>query len=45
MKTESYGTLVELKDGLLAYIKNDNKEKNIFSDITIQFDFNPVSGF
>ncbi len=45
MKTESYDTLVELKDGLLAYIKSDNKEKNIFSDITIQFDFNPVSGF
>lgn len=42
MKTADYQMLVGLKDSLLAYIK---KEKNIFSDITVQFDFNPVSGF
>ena len=42
MKTADYQMLVGLKDSLLAYIK---KEKNTFSDITVQFDFNPVSGF
>lgn len=42
MKTEAYKTLVGLKDALLEYIL---KETYIFSDITVQFDFNPTSGF
>lgn len=42
MKAEAYATLVGLKDLLLEYIL---KEKYIFSDVTVQFDFNPTSGF
>lgn len=42
MKAEEYQTLVGLKDRILEYIL---KEKYIFSDITVQFDFNPTSSF
>lgn len=41
MKTEEYKTLVSLKDEL----ENMIKESNTFSNVTIQFDFNPTSGF
>ena len=41
IKTKEYQTLVCIKDRIEWYIK-DNKE---FQNITVQFDFNPVSGF
>ena len=41
IKTKEYETLVQIKDRIEWYIK-DNRE---FQNISIQFDFNPVSGF
>ena len=41
MKTAAYQTLVILKDAL----EHDIKESKLFSNVTIQFDFNPSSGF
>ena len=41
IKTKDYQTLVELKDRLEHYMR-DNKA---FKDTVVQFDFNPMSGF
>ena len=41
MKTKEYQTLVRLKDRAEWYIK-DNKD---FQNVSIQFDFNPISSF
>ena len=41
MKAADYGTLVALKDALEQF----GKKTNAFSKVTIQFDFNPASGF
>lgn len=41
MKAQNYETLVSLKDDLESYGKNSN----VFSNVTIQFDFDPASGF
>ena len=41
IKTKDYQNLVRLKDSLEQYIK-DNKE---FQNVSVQFDFNPMSGF
>ena len=41
IKTKDYQTLVELKDRLEHYMR-DNKA---FKDMVVQFDFNPMSGF
>lgn len=41
MKTADYQTLVSLKDELELEIK----DSHTFSNVTIQFDFNPTSGF
>ena len=41
LKTKDYQTLVELKDRLEHYMR-DNKA---FKDTVVQFDFNPMSGF
>ena len=41
MKTREYQTLVRLKDRMEWYIK-DNKD---FQNVSIQFDFNPISSF
>lgn len=41
LKTKEYGTLVEHKDMLEAYIM-DNRD---FKETVVQFDFNPVNGF
>ncbi len=41
LKTKEYDTLVQIKDRMEWYIK-DNKD---FRNVSIQFDFNPVSGF
>lgn len=41
MKAADYGTLVALKDALEQF----GKKTNAFAKVTIQFDFNPASGF
>ena len=41
LKTKEYQNLVRLKDRLEQYIK-DNKD---FQNVSVQFDFNPMSGF
>jgi primosomal protein N' (replication factor Y) len=41
MKADDYRTLVALKDGLEPFIK-DNRQ---FSEVAVQYDFNPASGF
>ena len=41
MKAADYQTLVALKDALEQF----GKKTNAFSNVTIQFDFNPSSGF
>lgn len=41
IKTKDYQTLVELKDRLEHYMR-DNRA---FKDTVVQFDFNPMSGF
>ena len=41
MKATDYGTLVALKDALEQF----GKKTNAFAKVTIQFDFNPASGF
>lgn len=41
LKAKEYGTLVEIKDCLEKYIKEEVQSKSV----TIQFDFNPMSGF
>lgn len=41
MKSGAYNTLVLLKDALERFCK----EKDSFGNVTIQFDFNPTSGF
>lgn len=41
IKTKDYQNLVMLKDRLEAYIK-DNRD---FGQVSVQFDFNPMSGF
>lgn len=41
MKAKRYDTLVRLKDETEHYVR----EQSLFSPVTIQFDFNPVSGF
>lgn len=41
MKAQDYGALVRLKDAMEDYAG----ETEAFSSVTIQFDFNPVSGF
>lgn len=41
MKAADYGTLVALKDALEKF----GKKTNAFAKVTIQFDFNPASGF
>jgi primosomal protein N' (replication factor Y) len=41
MKADDYQTLVALKDCLEPFIK----EHRLFSEVTIQYDFNPASGF
>jgi primosomal protein N' (replication factor Y) len=41
LKAEDYQTLVRIKDRLEQYTRGDRA----FRDVSIQFDFNPVSGF
>lgn len=41
LKSMNYGTLVELKDKMEIFIKNIQQDSNVM----IQFDFNPMSGF
>lgn len=41
VKTREYQTLVILKDGLEAFIK-DNR---LYQNVAVGFDFNPVNGF
>lgn len=41
MKAQDYGALVRLKDAMEEYAG----ETDAFSPVTIQFDFNPISGF
>lgn len=41
LKTEDYRKLVAWKDA----IENLTKEEALFKEVTVQFDFNPVSGF
>lgn len=40
-KTSNYQTLVELKDYVDCYVRDNN----FFKNISVQFDFNPMSGF
>ena len=41
IKAADYETLVELKDKLEHYMK----EENCFRNVMIQFDFNPMNGW
>lgn len=41
IKAEKYRALVELKDMLEEYMRDNRR----FSDVIVQFDFNPASGF
>lgn len=41
IKTEQYQTLVQIKDKMEQYIR-DNRD---YKDVMVQFDFNPVNGF
>lgn len=41
IKTSQYTSLVQIKDGIETAIKDNDKTKNV----TVSFDFNPVSGF
>lgn len=41
IKTGAYHTLVEIKDRLEPYLR----ENQLFRTVTIQYDFNPMSGF
>ena len=41
MKTKEYGTLVALKDKMEHVVKDDGA----FSNVSVQYDFNPTSGF
>ena len=41
LKTGEYGTLVDIKDEMERFIR-DNTD---YRDVLVQFDFNPVNGF
>ena len=41
MKTKEYGTLVALKDKMEHVVKDDGA----FSNVSVQYDFNPTRGF
>ena len=41
IKTREYKVLVDLKNKLEAYIRDNND----FKYVNVQFDFNPMSGF
>jgi primosomal protein N' (replication factor Y) len=41
MKADDYQALVAVKDGLEPFLK----EERIFSEVAVQYDFNPASGF
>lgn len=41
VKAENYRTLVEIKDGLENYMRDDRR----FTNVIVQFDFNPADGF
>ncbi len=41
VKSADYDELVRIKDELDSYVK----EEPVFADVTVQFDFNPMSGF
>ena len=41
IKTKEYDTLVDIKDNIEKYVKDNPLYKNV----SVQFDFNPTSGF
>ena len=41
VKAENYQILVDIKDGLEDFMRDDRR----FSNVTVQFDFNPADGF